>query len=111
MCQFKAIYRKNTRLGYVFATRLRVFEGRVCPGGACAKNHVRLEGSLTTKASCYPDALCEEWADQIVLTKTCTPDPVDEYSPEGNHRAGALEAIAFNEILQSAAWATIMREA
>ena len=111
MCQFKAIYRKNTRLGYVFADRLQVFEGRVCPGGECAKNHVRLEGSLTTKASCYPDALCEEWAEQIVLTKTCTPDPLDEYSPEGNHRAGALEDLAFNEILLSADWATIMREA
>ena len=96
MCPFKAVYRKSTRLGYVFADRLRVFDGRVCPGGACAQNHVRLEGALATKASCYPDHLCEEWADQILLTKTCAPDPLDEFVDESSRRAGGLEDIAYN---------------
>ena len=63
------------------------------------------------QCACYPDQLREEWADQIFLTKTCAPDPLGEFVDESSDRAGALENIAYNGILQPAAWATIMMEA
>ena len=45
------------------------------------------------QAACYPDPLCEEWAHRILLTKTCAPDPLDEFVEEGSNRACPLEDI------------------
>ena len=106
-CQFGAPYKKNTRLGFVFAEGLLAFKGRICRGGHA---HIRLEGALTSKASAYPPGLCKEWVDIICLARTCSQR--DDWSePKEEARPGALEDLYYyNEILESAPWQVIMKE-
>ena len=105
-CRFGAPYRKNTRLGFIFAVRLLLFMGRVCRGG---HEHVRLEGALTTHAAAYPEGLCEEWADIIYVSRNCVEHQVD-YDEGDTIRAGALEDLYYNELLEAAPWAMAMKE-
>ena len=106
-CSFGAPYPKNTRLGFIFATRLLSFEGRICRGG---HSHIRLEGSLTTHAAAYPPGLCAEWADVIWATIHYSTRPLDLLEEEEGPRAGALEDLYYNELLEAAPWAMAMKE-
>ena len=81
-------------------------------GGVCAQNHIRPERSLTTWAAAYPEGFCREWADLIVLTKSCTGDPSDDCNGDcARTDSGALEDLASNEMFGCAPWKVLMREA
>ena len=108
-CDFGAPVRKNTTLGYVYAKFVEKFRGRTCKGG---HTHIQLCGSLTSIASEYPPGLCREFADHVAWERKAADDSIllDDGSADSN-RAGALERIYFNEILESAPWEVIMRTA
>ena len=69
-----------------------------------------LEGSLTSKASEYPQQFCDELADNIVDGRRLAGE-FPSGDDTGGPRPGALESLFFNEVLESAPWATIMQAA
>ena len=103
-CQFGVPYRKNTTLGYIFADYVKRFEGRTCKGG---HKHIALEGSLTSRASEYPRQFCEEYSEHIAHARSLAESPATEDG--GHYRAGALERLYFNEILESAPWKVLLK--
>ena len=111
-CDFNAPYRKNTTLGLVYAGHFEQFRGRTCKGG---HEHIQLKGSLCGLASEYPPGLCNELADAISYARRVADETIlDDYYPTTNTTAagaGAFERLYFNEILESADWHVLLREA
>ena len=108
-CDFGAPYRKNTTIGFIYADYIERFRGRTCKGG---HSHIALVGSLTTHASEYPPGLCTEIADSILVARRCVDDSICMEGVDAtDNRAGALERLYFNEILESAPWKVLLREA
>ena len=92
-----------------YADDVEKFRGRTCKGG---HTHVALEVSLVTHASEYPPGLCPEIADAILTARCFVDDSIRMDGVETtDRRADALERAYFNELLESAPWKVLLREA